>query len=117
MTMAISSWKASRRSLLLRASALGITSLVRLPAQAGVGDQPSNPSSNPKARKHMSKIITKDGTEIYYKDWGTGQPIVFHHGWPLSADDWDSGRSPNSTSAPPIHQNRRLPAKDLKLGS
>jgi len=90
MTMAISSWKASRRSLLLRASALGITSLVRLPAQAGVGDQPSNPSSNPKARKHMSKIITKDGTEIYYKDWGTGQPIVFHHGWPLSADDWDN---------------------------
>ncbi|MFD2936991.1 alpha/beta fold hydrolase [Spirosoma flavum] len=37
----------------------------------------------------MSKITTKDGTEIYYKDWGTGQPIVFHHGWPLSGDDWD----------------------------
>ncbi len=37
----------------------------------------------------MSKITVKDGTEIYYKDWGTGQPIVFHHGWPLSADDWD----------------------------
>jgi non-heme chloroperoxidase len=33
---------------------------------------------------------TRDGTEIFYKDWGTGQPIVFHHGWPLSADDWDS---------------------------
>lgn len=38
----------------------------------------------------MSKIIVKDGTEIYYKDWGTGQPIVFHHGWPLSSDDWDA---------------------------
>ncbi|GEP90603.1 non-heme chloroperoxidase [Chitinophaga terrae (ex Kim and Jung 2007)] len=38
----------------------------------------------------MSKIKVKDGTEIYYKDWGTGQPIVFHHGWPLSADDWDA---------------------------
>lgn len=37
----------------------------------------------------MSKITVKDGTEIYYKDWGTGQPIVFHHGWPLSSDDWD----------------------------
>jgi len=37
----------------------------------------------------MSKIKVKDGTEIYYKDWGTGQPIVFHHGWPLSSDDWD----------------------------
>ena len=35
-------------------------------------------------------ITTSDGTQIYYKDWGTGQPIVFHHGWPLSADDWDA---------------------------
>src|SRR6202041_3620942 len=38
----------------------------------------------------MSSITVKDGTEIFYKDWGTGQPIVFHHGWPLSADDWDT---------------------------
>ncbi|WP_457090181.1 alpha/beta fold hydrolase [Microvirga sp. P5_D2] len=38
----------------------------------------------------MGIITTKDGTEIFYKDWGTGQPIVFHHGWPLSADDWDN---------------------------
>jgi non-heme chloroperoxidase len=38
----------------------------------------------------MGKIITKDGVEIFYKDWGKGQPIVFHHGWPLSADDWDA---------------------------
>jgi len=38
----------------------------------------------------MSFITTKDGTEIFYKDWGTGQPIVFHHGWPLTADDWDA---------------------------
>ncbi|WP_121808012.1 alpha/beta fold hydrolase [Mucilaginibacter kameinonensis] len=38
----------------------------------------------------MSKITVKDGTEIFYKDWGTGQPLVFHHGWPLSADDWDA---------------------------
>ncbi len=37
----------------------------------------------------MSTIKVKDGTEIYYKDWGTGQPLVFHHGWPLSGDDWD----------------------------
>ncbi|MEJ8851807.1 alpha/beta hydrolase [Variovorax rhizosphaerae] len=37
----------------------------------------------------MSTIKTEDGTEIFYKDWGTGQPIVFSHGWPLSGDDWD----------------------------
>jgi non-heme chloroperoxidase len=38
----------------------------------------------------MSKVKTKDGVEIFYKDWGKGQPIVFSHGWPLSADDWDA---------------------------
>jgi non-heme chloroperoxidase len=38
----------------------------------------------------MSTITTKDGVEIFYKDWGKGQPIVFSHGWPLSADDWDT---------------------------
>src|SRR6478672_9561859 len=38
----------------------------------------------------MSKVTTNDGTKIYYKDWGTGQPIVFSHGWPLDADAWDS---------------------------
>jgi len=37
----------------------------------------------------MPTITTKDGTTIFYKDWGTGQPIVFSHGWPLTADDWD----------------------------
>lgn len=41
---------------------------------------------------HMTEafVKTKDGVDIFYKDWGTGQPIVFHHGWPLSADDWDT---------------------------
>jgi non-heme chloroperoxidase len=38
----------------------------------------------------MDTITVKDGTKIYYKDWGTGQPIVFSHGWPLTADAWDA---------------------------
>jgi len=38
----------------------------------------------------MSTVTTADGVQIFYKDWGRGQPIVLHHGWPLSADDWDA---------------------------
>ena len=92
MTIPPSPWKTSRRGLLLRASALGVTSLLRTPAQAGGADESPKSSSmqTSKESAQMSKIITKDGTEIFYKDWGKGQPIVFSHGWPLSADDWDA---------------------------
>src|SRR6185312_12313003 len=43
----------------------------------------------PAEEARMNTITTKDAVEIFYKDWGKGQPIVFSHGWPLSADDWD----------------------------
>src|SRR6516162_1703268 len=46
--------------------------------------------SHPITGVYMPTITTKDGTEIFYKDWGSGEPIVFSHGWPLSADDWDA---------------------------
>lgn len=43
-----------------------------------------------KGNAKMSMVTTKDGVDIFYKDWGSGRPVVFSHGWPLSADDWDS---------------------------
>jgi non-heme chloroperoxidase len=50
---------------------------------------PTAAFANAGAQK-MSIVTTKDGVEIFYKDWGNGQPIVFSHGWPLSSDDWDA---------------------------
>ncbi|MGK5447420.1 alpha/beta fold hydrolase [Streptomyces radiopugnans] len=38
----------------------------------------------------MPFVTASDGTEIFYKDWGSGRPVMFHHGWPLSSDDWDA---------------------------
>jgi len=73
----------TRRSLLLASAAVTASFVVSPPAAF---------AAQPKGDNHMSSstITTKDGTQIFYKDWGSGQAIVFHHGWPLSADDWDA---------------------------
>ncbi|MDX8454898.1 alpha/beta fold hydrolase [Mesorhizobium sp. VK9D] len=84
---------ASRRDILLGAVAATVATGLSIAAPAQAGRAKDLPSPRPdKGLKTMSTITTKDGTEIYYKDWGPkdAQPIVFHHGWPLSADDWDA---------------------------
>ncbi|CAK03082.1 putative non-heme chloroperoxidase (plasmid) [Rhizobium johnstonii 3841] len=79
----------TRREVLLGTAA---TTLAALPIQAFAATASSNPinANIETGSEIMSSITTKDGAQIFYKDWGSGQPIVFHHGWPLSADDWDN---------------------------
>jgi len=85
--------RVSRRTLLI-AGASGVVAGASLCAAAfAPGTTVAAPSSDRNQRKHsMSTVTTKDGVQIYYKDWGprNAQPLVFHHGWPLSGDDWDT---------------------------
>ncbi len=62
-----------------------------IPSGPGTTVAPSSSDRNQR-KTSISTVTTKDGVEIYYKDWGSrkAQPLVFHHGWPLSGDDWDT---------------------------
>jgi non-heme chloroperoxidase len=84
-------FSSSRRRFLLHGAAIAAAACVPRAMWGAVGEaNRSTPSDQGMEDSTMSTITTKDGVEIFYKDWGKGQPIVFSHGWPLSADDWDA---------------------------
>ena len=75
----------SRRDVLLGA---GLLAGAALTSKAAGAETPR--AKAPTGGNNVNTLTTKDGTQIYYKDWGTGQPIVFSHGWPLTADAWEA---------------------------
>jgi non-heme chloroperoxidase len=84
----------SRRKVLL--SGAGTVGAAAVAAVTTFGASEANAAGNAGAFHHsagskqMNFITTKDGTQIFYKDWGSGRPVVFSHGWPLNADAWDA---------------------------
>ncbi len=82
--MAARSTGPTRRDLIIGAASLAILSSLTSPAYAQATDLTKDIT--------MGYVTTSDGVDIFYKDWGPkdAQPIVFHHGWPLSSDDWDA---------------------------
>src|ERR1700757_347079 len=82
----------NRRDVLKTLGVLAAGAAIGKPAPFLHGMAASTTSQSEAGENDMANITTKDGTTIFYKDWGSkdAQPIVFHHGWPLSSDDWDA---------------------------
>ena len=82
----------NRRDILITLSTLAAAAAVGEPAPYLHAMTASTTSQRNTGGSNMPIVTTKDGTQIFYKDWGpkNAQPIVFHHGWPLSSDDWDN---------------------------
>jgi non-heme chloroperoxidase len=89
-SIALGDEHASRRAVLLGAVGVAVSVLPIPPLAASARAAADSHTGNRMQEvNQMTKITMKDGTDIYFKDWGTGKPITFSHGWPLSADAWD----------------------------